>query len=161
MIGEELQRLLEPLVGRLGYELLDLESHFSGRNKFLRLTIDNPNGIGLNDCEKVSRAASAFLDIEDPIPGDYNLEVSSPGLDRKLKKVEHFHKFEGDTIKISMRLPFNGRKRFQGVLISSDCENIVIEVDGEMHNLPFSNIDTARLDPKNCKSQGKFGVLRK
>ena len=161
MTGDELYKLLEPIVGRLGYELLDLESHTGGRNNFLRLTIDNPNGICLNDCEKVSRAASTFLDVEDPISGEYNLEVSSPGLDRKLKKLNHFQMFEGETLKISLNMPFNGRKRLTGVLESSDSKNISIEIDGEIHSLPYSNIDTARLVPTDFKPKRKLGVIRK
>ncbi|NIA26790.1 MAG: ribosome maturation factor RimP, partial [Desulfobulbaceae bacterium] len=101
--------------------------------------------IGLEDCEKVSRAVSALLDVEEPLPGQYSLEVSSPGLDRKLTKVAHFQRFEGETVKVQMRFPILGRKRFRGTLVSSDDENIVVEVDGESHELPMATIDTARL----------------
>jgi ribosome maturation factor RimP len=145
--GNELQKLLEPTIERLGYELTDLETRLSGQGGHLRLTIDKPDGIDLDDCEKVSHAVSALLDVEDPVPGNYNLEVSSPGLDRKLTKVEHFQRFEGETLKITMRFPIAGRRRFRGKLTSSDDENIVVEVDGESHSLPLTMIDTARLVP--------------
>jgi ribosome maturation factor RimP len=145
--GDELQKLLEPTIERLGYELTDLEVRLSGQGGLLRLTIDKPDGIDLNDCEKVSQAVSALLDVEDPVPGNYNLEVSSPGLDRKLTKVEHFQRFEGETLKVTMRFPIEGRRRFRGTLVSSDDENIVVEVDGESHSLPLTMIDTARLVP--------------
>ncbi|MDG2107501.1 MAG: ribosome maturation factor RimP [Woeseiaceae bacterium] len=161
MIGDELQKLLEPTIGRLGYELMDIEARLNGRNGVLRLTIDSPDGIGLEDCEKVSHAASALLDVEDLIPGEYSLEVSSPGLDRKLKKVVHFQRFEGETLKVTMRSPIHGRKNFRGILVSSDDENIAVEVDGVMHSLPLATIDIARLVPKIHKSQGKFGDLVK
>ena len=92
--------------------------------------------------------SSALLDVEDPLPGHYNLEVSSPGLDRKLTKAEHFHRFEGETLKVSMRFPIDGRKRFRGTLVSSDDENIVMEVDGKSYSLPIATIDTARLVPE-------------
>jgi ribosome maturation factor RimP len=147
MTGDELQKLLEPTVTRLGYELTDLDVRSGGKGGLLRLTIDTPDGVGLADCEKVSRAVSALLDVEDPIQGDYNLEVSSPGLDRKLTKVEHFQRFEGETLKVTMRFPIEGRRRFRGTLLSSDDRNIVVEVDGESHSLPLSMIDTARLVP--------------
>lgn len=147
MTGDELQKLLEPTVERLGYELTDLEVRLSGKGGLLRLTIDKPDGVGLDDCETVSRAVSALLDVEDPVQGEYNLEVSSPGLDRKLTKVAHFQRFEGETLKVSMRFPIAGRRRFRGTLVSSDDENIVVEVDGESHSLPLSMIDTARLVP--------------
>ena len=147
MTGDELQKLIEPTIERLGYELTDLEVRLSGQGGLLRLTIDKPNGIDLDDCEKVSHAVSALLDVEDPVPGNYNLEVSSPGLDRKLTKVAHFQRFEGETLKVSMRFPIEGRRRFRGTLVSSDDENIVVEVDGESHSLPLTMIDTARLVP--------------
>jgi ribosome maturation factor RimP len=145
--GDELQKLIEPTIERLGYELTDLEVRLSGQGGLLRLTIDKPDGIDLDDCEKVSHAVSALLDVEDPVPGNYNLEVSSPGLDRKLTKVEHFQRFEGEILKVTMRFPIEGRRRFRGTLVSSDDESIVVEVDGESHSLPLTMIDTARLVP--------------
>ena len=161
MTGSELQKLLEPTIERLGYELTDLEARLSGKGGVLRLTIDSPDGIGLEDCEKVSYAASALLDVEDPVPGEYSLEVSSPGLDRKLTKVDHFQRFEGEILKVTMRFPINGRRRFRGTLVSSDDKNIVVEVDGEAYSLPLATIDEARLVPEGHKPQGKFGVSRK
>jgi len=150
MTGDELRKLLEPSIERLGYELTDLEARLSGQGGLLRLTIDKPEGIDLDDCEKVSHAVSALLDVEDPVPGNYNLEVSSPGLDRKLTKVEHFQRFEGEVLKITMRFPIEGRRRFRGNLVSSNDENIVVEVDGEAHSLPLAMIDTARLVPEGA-----------
>ena len=147
MNADDLQALLEPTIQRLGYELSDLEARISGRSGLIRVFIDRPDGIDLGDCEKVSRAVSALLDVEDPIPGHYDLEVSSPGLNRKLTKVEHFQRFTGETLKIQMRLPVAGRKRFRGRLLSSDDTNIVVEVDGESYTLPMATIDIARLVP--------------
>jgi ribosome maturation factor RimP len=147
MRGDDLQELLEPTIGRLGYELVDLEVRLGGKNGVVRVFIDGPEGIGLDDCEKVSRAVSALLDVEDPIPGHYNLEVSSPGLDRKLTKLEHFQRFEGETLKVRMRFPIEGRRRFRGKLVASNEESILVEVDGEEHTLPMATIDTARLVP--------------
>jgi len=150
MTSDELQRVLEPAIERLGYELTDLEVRLGGQGGLLRLTIDKPDGIDLDDCEKVSHAVSALLDVEDPVPGKYNLEVSSPGLDRKLTKVEHFQRFEGETLKVTMRFPIEGRRRFRGKLVSSNEENIVVEVDGESHSLPLTMLDTARLVPEGA-----------
>ena len=90
MTGDELATLLEPTVVRLGYELSDLELRLGGKGGLVRVFIDRPEGVGLADCERVSEAVSALLDVEDPVPGHYDLEVSSPGLDRKLTKVQHF-----------------------------------------------------------------------
>jgi len=147
MTGNELATLLQPTIEQLGYELSDLEAHLGGRGGVVRIFIDHPDGINLQDCEKVSSAVSAMLDVEDPLPGQYNLEVSSPGLDRKLTKVEHFQRFAGEIVKVKMRFPIEGRKRFRGTLVSSDDENIVVDVDGESHSLPMATIDTARLVP--------------
>ena len=147
MTGDELASLLGPTIERQGYELSDLETNLGGKGGMVRIFIDHPDGISLDDCEKVSLAVSAMLDIEDPVPGKYNLEVSSPGLDRKLTKVAHFQRFAGEVVKVQMRFPIEGRKRFRGTLVSSDDENIVVEVDGESHSLPMATIDTARLVP--------------
>ena len=147
MTGEELRRLLEPTIENMGYELIDLELNLGGKSGVVRIFIDHPDGIGLDDCEKVSRVVSALLDVEDPLPGHYNLEVSSPGLDRKLTKTEHFQRFTGKTVKVRMRFPVDGRRRFRGTLVSSDDENVVVEVDGTSHTLPRATIDSARLVP--------------
>ncbi len=147
LVGDELRGLLEPAVERLGYELVDVEAKLAGRNGVLRLFIDSADGIGLEDCEKVSLAVSALLDVEDPIPGHYDLEVSSPGLDRKLTKLAHFQRFAGETVKVQMRFPIEGRRRFRGKLLSAADDQVVVEVDGEQHSLPLSTIDSARLVP--------------
>jgi ribosome maturation factor RimP len=147
MTSDEFRRLLQPAIERLGYELSDLEMKLGGNSGVVRIFIDHPDGIGLEDCEKVSMAVSALLDVEDPLPGHYSLEVSSPGLDRKLTKVEHFQRFAGQTVKVQMRFPIAGRKRFRGTLVSSGDANIVVEVDGESHSLPVATIDNVRLVP--------------
>jgi ribosome maturation factor RimP len=131
----------------MGYELADLEVRLGGNGGLVRVFIDKSEGIDLDDCEKVSLAVSALLDVEDPVPGKYSLEVSSPGLDRKLTKVEHFQRFMGEVVKVQMRFPIAGRRKFRGTLVSLDEENIVVEVDGESHSLALATIDTARLVP--------------
>ena len=147
MTGDELATLLEPTVERLGYELADLEVRLGGKSGTVRLFIDKPDGVGLEDCEKVSRAVSAVLDVEDPVPSNYDLEVSSPGLDRKLTKAAHFQRFMGENVKVQMRFPVEGRRRFRGKLVSMDEDNIEVDVDGELYSLELARIDTARLVP--------------
>ena len=147
MTATELAKLLEPTVERLGYELSDLEVNLAGKGGAVRVFIDHADGIGLDDCEKVSLAVSALLDVEDPLPGNYNLEVSSPGLDRKLTKPVHFERFTGEVVKVQMRFPIEGRRRFRGTLVAADDEQIVVDVDGESHTLPMATIDSARLVP--------------
>lgn len=147
MTGKELEKLLEPTIERLGYELTDLEVKLGGKSGVIRVFIDHADGIGIEDCEKVSQAVSALLDVEDPVPGHYDLEVSSPGFNRKLTKVQHFQRFAGEIVKVEMRFPIEGRKRFRGTLVALDDENIVVDVDGVSHTLPMATIDTARLVP--------------
>lgn len=149
MTGAELAALLEPTIERLGYELTDLELRLGGKG-LVRLFIDAPDGIGLADCEKVSKAVGALMDVEDPVPGNYDLEVSSPGLDRRLTKVQHFQRFIGEIVKVKLRFPMDGRRRFRGKLVSADDEGIAVEVDGELHSLALASIDTARLVPADA-----------
>ncbi len=147
MTGEDLTKLLEPAIERLGFELSDLEVKHGGRDGLIRLFIDKADGVGLEDCETVSRQVSALLDVEDPLPGHYVLEVSSPGLDRRLTKLEHFQRFMGEEVQVKLRLPIAGRKNFRGALRAADKENIDVEVDGESHRLPIATIQSARLIP--------------
>jgi len=143
----ELANLIEPTIEQLGYELSDLELKLGGRDGLVRVFIDKPEGVDLADCEVVSRQLSALLDVEDPLPGHYTLEVSSPGLDRKLTKPEHFQRFLGETVRVKLRFPLAGRRNFRGALLSADDEQIEVEVDGESHSLQFSTIESARLIP--------------
>ena len=139
--------MLEPSVEALGYELIELELRTGGRNGLMRLFIDAPEGIGLDDCEAVSRQVSAVLDVEDPIPGHYTLEVSSPGLDRALTKPAHFQRFTGEDVRIKLRTPVDGRRNFRGALRAADEESIEVEVDGQSHTLAIAAIASARLVP--------------
>ncbi|RMF94969.1 MAG: ribosome maturation factor RimP [Gammaproteobacteria bacterium] len=145
--SEQLRALLEPAVERLGYELADLELRLGGRHGLLRLTIDCPAGVGLDDCERVSHAVSALLDVDDPIPGQYNLEVSSPGLDRRLAKPEHFDRFAGSELRLRLRALRDGRRRLRGRLLRREADEICVLVDGSEWRLPLSEIEEARLVP--------------
>ena len=147
MTGAELARLLEPTVEGLGYELTDLELRQGGRSGVLRVFIDKSDGIGLADCETVSRQISALLDVEDPLPGHYVLEVSSPGLDRKLTKLEHYRRFLGNDLRVQLRFPLEGRRKFRGTLLAADEKAIEIDVGGKSYSLPMATIESARLVP--------------
>lgn len=147
MTGEELARLLEPAVERMGYELSDLELKLGGKDGVIRVFIDKPDGVDLSDCESVSRQLSALLDVEDPVPGHYVLEVSSPGLDRKLTKPEHFQRYVGQDVRIKLRTPVDGRRNFRGKLMAAGEERIEVEVDGLSHGLAMTTIESARLVP--------------
>jgi ribosome maturation factor RimP len=143
----QLEKLIEPAVEQLGYELSDLELMIGGRDGIVRVFIDKPDGVDLSDCEFVSRQLSAVLDVEDPLPGNYRLEVSSPGLDRKLTKPEHFQRFLGEPVRVKLRFAVDGRRNFRGALRAADEEQIEVEVDGESHSLDIAMIESARLIP--------------
>lgn len=144
-LRERLIALIEPLVGRLGYELVELE-HTAGRSSaVVRLFIDSPEGVGLADCERVSREVSALLDVEDPIPTAYTLEVSSPGLDRVLRTPAHFARFVGARVFVELAAPRDGRRRYTGKLLSADEAGIALEVDGQHVPVSFAEIGKARL----------------
>ena len=140
--------LLEPTVEALGYELSDLELIFAGGSGVLRLFIDRPEGIRVEDCEAVSRQISGLLDVENPIQGDYDLEVSSPGMDRKLVKPAHFDRFAGQPVKGKFRAMIDGRRRFAGVLIGRDGDKARLQVDGTELTVPIDDIELIRLVPE-------------
>ncbi len=144
-IGE----LLEPALQALGFELVGVEyrsgSHGGG---LLRVYIDNEQGITVDDCQTVSYQVSGLLDVEDPIPGHYTLEVSSPGLDRLLFKPGDYERFAGSLVKLRLGYPLEGRRKFKGRLRGIEDGNVVIEQDGVEVSLPFDQIEQARLVPE-------------
>ena len=146
--SEELQALLAPTVASLGLELLGVEFVPSGASALVRLYIDaDGRHVGIEDCEATSREVSALLDVEDPIPTEYTLEVSSPGIDRPLFTVAQFARFVGDEAKVALRLPLQGRRRFTGRIVSAEGDTIVLaDAQGELR-VKHDNIDKARLNP--------------
>jgi ribosome maturation factor RimP len=142
---ERLIGLVEPVLGRLGYELVDLEFGAGHGRAQVRLFIDAPAGVGVEDCARVSREASALLEAEDPIPGAYTLEVSSPGFDRVLRTPAHFGRFVGARVFVELKEPRAGRRRYTGTLLSVDEAGIALEVDRERVALAFGEIGKARL----------------
>lgn len=144
---EQLLRLLEPAIDRLGYELVDVEFAPAGAGGLLRVYIDAPQGITLDDCERVSHHVSGVLDAADPIPGAYTLEVSSPGLGRVLRTRAHFERFAGSRIRVEIGVPRDGRRRFTGRLLELLDGDIVMDVDGERVRLALDQVKKARLAP--------------
>lgn len=153
MESPELRGILQPGVAALGYELVAIELAGNGSDRILRVYIDHPDGITVEDCAKVSRQVSAVLDVEDPISGAYVLEVSSPGLDRPLVRAADFERFTGSLVKVRTREAVLGRKNFTGLLSEASGDNVVVEVDGEPYEIDLANIDQARLVP-NLDSAG-------
>jgi ribosome maturation factor RimP len=113
----------------------------------LRLYIDSPTGITLDDCERVSRATSAVLDEADPVPGHYTLEVSSPGVERTLRTAGQFARFVGEDVYVELTEPLDGRRRYQGPLLAAGGETVEVEVDGQRRVLPIAGIRKAHLAP--------------
>lgn len=141
-----IEELLQPGAQALGYELVAVEMS-GGDTSILRIYIDTPNGVTVQDCAKASRQFSAILDVEDPISNRYTLEVSSPGMDRPLAKPLHFKAVVGQDVKIRMNTLVNGRRRFTGQLVEATDEFAVVEVDGEQTELLYTEMDRARLVP--------------
>ena len=151
--ANEISALLAPTVASLGLELLGAEYLPSPGGAVLRLYIDVPQAesaernVGIEDCESVSREVSAQLDVEDPISGNYTLEVSSPGIDRPLFAPSHFARFAGQSAKVGLKLPQDGRRRLQGRIDKVEGDSIVFDVDGNPFEVAFDNIDKAKLVP--------------
>lgn len=148
----EVSQLLAPTVAALGLELLGVEYLPGSGNAVLRLYIDVPAGedaraVTIEDCEAVSREVSAQLDVEDPISVHYTLEVSSPGLDRPLFGAAQFARFVGESAKVTLRLPQDGRRRLTGLIVRAEGGTVVFDIDGSEFAVAADNIDKARLVP--------------
>jgi len=141
--------MLEPGIRSLGYELVGVEYQSGGRGGgLLRVYIDSVDGVTADDCQKVSYQVSGVLDVEDPIPGHYTLEVSSPGLDRLLFRPEDFERFAGQQVKLRASSPVDGRRNFKGRLVGMRDGQVVIEQDDVEVSLPYEQVDQARLVPE-------------
>jgi len=137
--------MLRPAVEEVGVELLGIEFVSAGKHSTLRVFIDHENGIDVDNCADVSRQVGALLDVEDPISTEYNLEVSSPGLDRPLFSLAHYEAVIGETVNVRLSLPLNGRRKFKGILNAIESDVLIVTVDGEEFELVFSNVDKGNL----------------
>jgi len=137
--------MLRPAVEEVGKELLGIEYISAGNNSVLRLFIDHENGIDVDDCAEVSRQVGAILDVEDPISSEFNLEVSSPGLDRPLFDKPHYEAVIGEIIEVKLSIPLNGRRKFKGCLVAIENDTLVVTVDSEDYELVLGNIVKANL----------------
>ncbi len=143
---QKIEELLQPGVESLGYELVCVELLQRG-SAILRLYVDAADGVGVKDCEAVSRYVSGVLDVDDPLVGQYVLEVSSPGADRPLVSADHFLRFRGQQARVQLRRPLDGSKNFRGVIVDVVDAELQREVDGELLVLPLAIIRRARLVP--------------
>ena len=145
---QQIADMLQSTVAALGYELWGVEHVAQGRHSVVRVYIDSPAGITVDDCAAVSEQVSSILDVEDPITGEYTLEVSSPGMDRLLFELEQYSGYLGETLEVRLRSAIEGRRRFKGILKGIEGEDVVIQVDDHEFLLPFGAIEKARVQPR-------------
>lgn len=145
MIQSEIEQLIQPTVESMGYDLWGCEYLAQGKHSLLRIYIDKADGIGVEDCEKISRQVSAILDVEDPIPGNYSLEVSSPGIPRPLFRTSQYERYIGLDVQIKLFKPVDSKRKFVGTIVSVDEDTLVLSIEHVQQDFLFSNIVKANL----------------
>jgi len=141
--------MLQSTVAALGYELWGVEHMVQGKHSVVRVYIDSPSGITVDDCAALSDHVSSILDVEEPITGEYTLEVSSPGMDRLLFKLVQYFGYVGETVEVRLRSAIDGRRRYKGILKGIEGEDVVIQVDDHEFLLPYGAIEKARVQPRD------------
>ena len=142
-----IQTLIKPTISALGFELWGVSHLSQGRRSKLVIYIDSEKGVTVDDCADISRQVSALLDVEDPIAGHYDLEVSSPGMDRPLYTLSHYERFAGHHIQLRLRAPFEGRRKFQGLLAGVEHDEVLVHIEGEEYAFPIDSIERANVVP--------------
>jgi ribosome maturation factor RimP len=145
MVQNEIEQLLKPTIESMGYQLWGCEYLAQGKHSLLRVYIDKDDGIGIEDCEQVSRQVSALLDVEDPIPGNYSLEVSSPGIPRPMFRNWQYQRYIGQGVHIKLFKPVASTRKFAGTIVSADDNTLVLDISGTQQEFLFSNIVKANL----------------
>ena len=151
---EHLVDLIEPIVEGLGYECVGIEYHPHPRNGLLRIYIDKEDGILVDDCSKVSHQLSGVLDVEDPIQGNYQLEISSPGEDRPFFKLSQFERFIGSTVRVQLFTAINNRKKITGIIQKVEQDSVFFLEDEQVYEVPFQVMSKARLVPAYNVAKG-------
>ena len=146
-VRDTLYEVITPVIEGLGYELVGVEYLPQGKHSLLRIYIDHESGITLDDCEKVSRQVSAVMDVEDPLTTQYNLEISSPGMERPLFFEEHYNRFAGHRVFVRMSFPVDGRRKFEGILKGVEAAEVLVEINEELFRLPLAQVEKAHLVP--------------
>ncbi len=148
MKTEQLTELLQPIVEDLGFQLWGIEYLPRKGDALLRIYIDHPDGISVDNCADVSHEVSGVLEVEDPIKSAYTLEVSSPGMDRTLFSADQCGQFVGEEARMTVAQPIDGQRKFRGRILAVDGENITLETDQGPATIAFGNVMKAKLDPK-------------
>mgnify|MGYP000535881771 CR=1 FL=1 len=155
-----LEEMTRPIIEGLGFECWGIEFISQGKHSVLRIFIESlagaeasdseqsESGVELKDCELVSRQISGVLDVEDPIAGDYTLEVSSPGMDRPLYNLSHYKRFKGSHVSLKLRMPYEGQRKFTGVLNGVEGNDVVLQVEQEEFLFPVEAIEKANVVPQ-------------
>lgn len=147
-LKEKIKNLVEIPLLKKGVEIVDLEWRRERSGWVLRIYIDKPGGVTIGDCAKVSEFVGKILDKEDLIHHPYNLEISSPGIERPLKTKEHFERFRGERVKIVLKNPLSGRRNFVGINLGIEGDLLRLEAEGKIWEIPFSEIKKANLQPE-------------
>ncbi|MBU2710585.1 ribosome maturation factor RimP [Zooshikella harenae] len=145
---QTLEQLIVPTIEALGFVVWGIELFSQGKHSKLQVFIDSPKGINLDDCEKVSRQISSILDVEDPISGEYTLEVSSPGMDRPLFTLAHYEAFKGHKVQLKLRSPYEGRRKFKGVITGVENDEVVVQVEDHEYLFAIDLIEKANIIPQ-------------
>lgn len=148
---DELKVMLDPVITGMGFLFWGVDYSARGKHSLLRVYIDHEDGITVDQCAEVSRQISAVMDVEDPIAHNYTLEVSSPGMDRPLFTLEQFAAYVGEWVDVRLRAPFEGRRKFKGVLTAIEDQDICVTVDGSDYLLPVESIERANIIPNFAK----------
>jgi len=143
-----LHALIEPVVAAMGFELWGIDHLSQGKNSRLVIYIERESGVSVEDCADISRQVSAVLDVEDPIAGEYRLEVSSPGMARPLYSLDQFTRFQGHHVALKLRTAFDGRRKYQGLLVGVEGDEVLLQLDGEEYCFPIESIDSAHIVPQ-------------
>lgn len=153
---EHLSELIEPIITGLGYECVGIDYNPHPKHGLLRIYIDSENGILLDDCTKVSHQVSGVLDVEDPIQGEYHLEVSSPGADRPFFKLSQFERFIGSKVSVHLYKSIAGRRKITAEIVGVEAETVLLKDENQVFEIPFAAMSKARLVPEY--SIGKGGL---
>mgnify|MGYP002281190683 CR=1 FL=1 len=143
-----LYALIEPVVTAMGFELWGIDHLSQGKHSRLVIYIERESGVSVEDCADISRQVGAVLDVEDPIAGEYRLEVSSPGMARPLYSLDHFARFQGHQVALKLRMPFDGRRKFKGLLAGVEGDEVLLQFEGEEYCFPIESIDQATIVPQ-------------
>ena len=147
-MSDQLTEMIRPVVEGLGCELWGIERLSTGRFSILKIYIDAVEGVDIEDCARVSRQVSSLLDVEEPVTGEYTLEVSSPGMDRRLFRLDQFEAFAGEKVRIQLRRPYKGQRKYSGLLRGIEGDEVILDLDDEEILFPLEAIEKANVVPE-------------